>query len=63
LTVSEKDAVKRGAIGDHPIRVARSLMAKGIMYLRIDSPNGRSGFVENTDLGRRIANHLQEQPK
>jgi len=55
--------VKRGAIGDHPIRVARSLMAKGIMYLRIDSPNGRSGFVENTDLGRRIANHLQEQPK
>lgn len=61
LTKAQRDAVMRGAIGDHTMATVRALMSRGLMHLRIDSPNGRAGFVENTTLGDKVAAHLTQQ--
>lgn len=55
LTKAQRYHVSRGSIsGDFTMQTVRALIAKGLMYLRIDSPNGQCGFVENTELGNAV---------
>jgi len=64
LTKAQRDEVKRGTFsGDNPITTARALMRKDLMHLRIDSPNGRCGFIECTPLGLAVRTYLMENPQ
>jgi hypothetical protein len=60
LTPAQRDAIMRGSIGDHSMATVRALIRKGLMYLRISSPNGKAGFVENTELGNALRQHLRQ---
>jgi tRNA A37 threonylcarbamoyladenosine dehydratase len=60
LSIVQRDAVCRGGIGDHGITTVRALMRKGVMYLHIDSPNGRCGTMKLTSLGQQVRAILME---
>jgi hypothetical protein len=61
LSIAQRDAVCRGGIGNHGITTVRALKRKGLMYLHIDSPNGRCGTMELTPLGQQVRAILKEQ--
>ncbi len=46
--------VERGYIGDVTPAMLRSLRAKAMFYLKIESPNGRCGFMRLTPLGEGV---------
>lgn len=52
LTRAERRFVERGCIhGDFRMSTVSNLQGKGIFYLKIESPNGRAGFMRLTPLG------------
>lgn len=59
LTGAQREAIWRGGIGDESMATVRALVRKGLMYLRIDSPNGRWGFMELTALGLAVRAELE----
>ena len=61
LSPAQRRAIRRGGIGDETMATVNALMRRGLMYLRIDSPDGRCGFMELTDLGQSVAAYLKEQ--
>ena len=61
LSPAQRNAVRRGGIDDESMATVNALMRKGLMYLRIDSPDGRCGFMELTTLGQSVAAYLKEQ--
>jgi len=60
LTAAQRNAVQRGGIGDETMATVNALRRKGLMHLRIDSPDGRWGFMELTDAGQSVAAYLKE---
>lgn len=55
LTRAERKFVERGCIfGDFSMQTISNLQGKGLMYLHIDSPNGRAGFMRLTPLGESV---------
>ena len=55
LTKAQRPLIINGCVsGDFSMQTVRALIGKGLMYLRIDSPNGRAGFVELTALGKEV---------
>lgn len=63
LTAVQRNAVRRGGIGDETMATINALWRKGLMHLRIDSPDGRCGFMELTAKGQSVAAYLKEQSK
>lgn len=55
LTKAERVHVLNGCIsGDFRMSTVRSLESKAMFYLKIDSPNGRCGFMTLTPLGENV---------
>ena len=54
LTRRERYHVERGGISDATPAMLRSLQNKAMFYLKIDSPNGRCGFMRLTPLGENV---------
>lgn len=59
LTDAQREAIRRGGIGDETMATVNALKRKGLMHLRIDSPDGRWGFMELTPLGQRLKAHIE----
>lgn len=59
LTDAQREAIRRGGIGDERMTTVNALRRKGLMHLRIDSPNGRWGFMELTPLGLALRAHIE----
>lgn len=59
LTDIQREAVRRGGIGDESMATVNALKRKGLMHLRIDSPNGRWGFMELTPLALALKAHIE----
>ena len=59
MSEAQRDEVMRGAAsGNYPISVTRALVRKGLQELVIDSPNGRCGFMRNTEAGEAVRARL-----
>jgi hypothetical protein len=62
LTKAQRYHVERGCIsGDCTMSTVNALKFKGLMYLHIDSPNGRCGFMRLTPLGEAVRDALEAQ--
>jgi len=64
LTAAERRFVIDGCIhGSFSMATVRNLDRKGLFYLHIDSPNGRSGFMELTPLGLNVQSLLKSRQR
>ena len=55
LTPAQRRHIENGCIsGDFAMATVNVLARKGLFYLRIDSPNGKCGFMELTPLGLEV---------
>jgi hypothetical protein len=55
LSKAQRYWVKEGsAHGDISMRMVRTLISKGLWYIRTDSPDGRYGVAVSTDLGASV---------
>lgn len=55
LSPAQRYHVERGCIsGDFTMNTVNALKRKGLFHLVISSPNGQCGFMEPTDLGKRV---------
>jgi hypothetical protein len=62
LTKAQRYHIERGCIsGDFSMSTVRALKANGLMYLHIDSPNGRCGFMRMTPLGEAVQSALKAE--
>lgn len=62
LTRTQKRYVMDGSIhGDPTMATIRALKAKALFYLKIDSPNGRAGFMVLTPLGETVRRILKDR--
>lgn len=61
LTPVQKATIIRGYIGDETMATVSALKSRAIFYLKINSPNGRCGFMELTPLGESIREILKAQ--
>lgn len=59
LSPVQAEIVRRGCFsGDFTMATVNALKRKGLFELVISSPNGRCGFMELTDLGKQVRQHL-----
>jgi hypothetical protein len=59
LSRAQRYIVGRGCFsGDFTMAAVRALKRKGLFYHHITSPNGRSGPMELTELGKAVQAHI-----
>lgn len=61
LTKAQREVIQRGGPGDHPMATVYAMLRKGLIYHKIDSPNGRCGPMELTETGLALRAHLTAQ--
>ena len=59
LSPIQAEIVRRGCFsGDFTMATVNALKRKGLFELVISSPNGQCGFMELTDIGKQVRQHI-----